>query len=77
MARKDEILQSFLAHELLKEKYNLKKADLPNTVRKALESPEPIVKSIALIVNSLESSTPITDKELRSSITQYLNTAAI
>lgn len=75
MARKDEILSSFLKHEMLKEKYELKKSDIPSTVRAALNSDKPIVKAIALIVDGLESPTQITDAALRNQITQFLNEA--
>jgi hypothetical protein len=75
MARKDEILGSFLKHEMLKEKYELKKSDIPPTVREALNSDKAIVKAIALIVDGLESPTQITDAALRNQITQFLNEA--
>lgn len=75
MARKDEILSSFLKHEMLKEKYELKKSDIPSTVREALNSDKPIVKAIALIVDGLESPIQITDAALRNQITQFLNEA--
>ncbi len=75
MARKDEILRSFLTHEILQTKYEIKKQDLPNTVRDALNSTKPIVKAIALIVEGLESSTSVTDAVLRNQVTQFLNEA--
>ena len=75
MARKDEILCSFLKHEMLTSKYELKKSDIPSTVREGLNSNSPIVKAIALIVDGLESPTPITDPALRNQITQFLNEA--
>ena len=75
MARKDEILCSFLKHEMLNSKYELKKSDIPSTVREGLNSNSPIIKAIALIVEGLESSAPITDAALRNQITQYLNEA--
>jgi hypothetical protein len=77
MARKDEILKSFLQHEILKEKYDLDINETPNSVRDALNSSIPIVKAIALIVDSLESSQTVTDAALRNLINQYLNEAAI
>jgi hypothetical protein len=75
MARKDDILNSFLKHELLSSKYDVKKSLMPTTVRDALNSDIPIVKAIALIVEGLESPTPITDSALRNQITQFLNEA--
>lgn len=77
MARKDDILISFLEHDILKEKYGLTPEELPVTVRDALKSNVPIIKAIAMIVDSLEGSTPITDKVLHNTITQLLNTSAV
>lgn len=75
MARKDDILKSFLTHELLEKKYEFKKEELPSTVREALNSDKPIIKAIALIVEGLEKSPKATDNELRNSVLQFLNTA--
>jgi len=75
MARKDDILKSLLNHELLESKYELKKEEVPSTIREALNSEKPIIKAIALIVEALEKSPSATDNELRNSILQYLNTA--
>ena len=75
MARKDDILKSFLKHELLSSKYQVEKSNLPTTVREALTSEIPIVKAIALVVEGLESPTQITDAALRNQITQFLNEA--
>lgn len=77
MARKDDILQSFLEHDLIKDKYHLEAKDLPKTVREALNSDYPIIKAIGLIVENLEAAAPTTDNALRNLITQYLNEAAI
>jgi hypothetical protein len=75
MARKDDILRSFLTHELIENKYELKIEELPSTVREALNSDIPIIKAVALIVEGLEKSPTATDNELRNSVLQYLNTA--
>jgi len=77
MARKDDILISFLEHDIIKEKYQIESNELPTTVRDALNSNVPIIKAIGLIVENLEASTPTTDNALRNLITQYLNEAAI
>jgi hypothetical protein len=73
MARKDEILISFLTHALIEGKYEIKKEDLPSSIREALISDKPIIKAIALIVEGLESSSPIIDSALQKQVTQYLN----
>lgn len=77
MARKDDILKSFLSHELLENKYQLKKEELPTTVREALASNIPIIKALALIVEGLDGTLPVTDKVLRDQLTTYLNNHAI
>ena len=77
MARKDEILNSFLKHEMLTSKYGLKKSDIPPTVREGLTSDIPIVKAIALVVEGLENPTPISDPALNSQIRQYLQEKAL
>ncbi|WP_234111099.1 hypothetical protein [Chryseobacterium sp. R2A-55] len=75
MARKDDILKSFLTHELLENKYELKQEVLPKTVREALNSDKPIVKAIALIVEGLDGTSQVTDSVLRNQVTQFLNEA--
>jgi len=75
MARKDDVLKTFLTHELLETKYELRTVELPSTVREALNSDIPIVKAIALIIAGLEKSPTATDNELRNTVLQYLNTA--
>jgi hypothetical protein len=76
MARKDEILKSFISHPLIKEKYS-REATLPATIREALVSEEPIIKAIALIIENTETSSPQSDLALYRTVTQYLNTASI
>ncbi len=75
MARKDDILKSFLTHELLESKYELKKDELPSSIREALNSDKSIIKAIALIVEGLDGSSPVTDPVLRNQVTQFLNEA--
>ena len=75
MARKDNILKSFLEHEFIHLKYELKKEELPSTVREALVSDEPIIKAIGLIIEGLDGLKPVTDSVLRNQVTQYLNEA--
>ena len=75
MARKDDILKSFLTHEILETKYELKKDELPSSIREALNSEKPIIKAIALIVEGLDGTSPVTDSVLRNQVTQFLNEA--
>lgn len=73
MARKDEILRSFLSHELLVSKYEIPKSDIPSTVREALNSEIPVIKAMALIIEGLENKPPVTDNDLRNQVTRFLN----
>jgi hypothetical protein len=73
MARKDDILKSFLTHELLENKYKIKKEVLPTTITEALISDKLIIKAIALIVDGLDGTSPVTDPVLRNQVTQLLN----
>jgi len=75
MARKDDILKSFLTHELLESKYELEQTELPKTIREAMNSDIHIVKAIALIVEGLDGTSPVTDSVLRNQVTQFLNEA--
>lgn len=75
MARKDDILKSFLTHEILVNKYELKTTELPSTIREALNSDKPIIVAIALIIEGLDGTSPVTDSVLRNQVTQYLNEA--
>ena len=75
MARKDDILKSFLTHELLENKYEFNKKDLHSTIREANNSDKPIIKAIALIVEGLDGTSPVTDSVLRNQVTQFLNEA--
>lgn len=77
MARKDEILNNFLLHDLIAQRYEVSSVDLPTTIREALNSDTPIIKAIALIVDGLESSPPVTDAVLRNQIIQFLNESAL
>ena len=77
MARKDELLKSFLEHDLIKSKYGITKSSLPKTVREGMQSELPIVKAISIIIGSLEAIQPVTDTSLRNSVLQYLNDAAL
>jgi hypothetical protein len=73
MARKDDILKSFLHHKLLTTKYELQDSDIPATVREALNSQNPIIKAIAWIVEGLDGTSPVTDAVLRQQVIQFLN----
>jgi len=75
MARKDDILKSFLTHEILESKYEFNQEELPSTIGEALNSDKPIIKAIALIVEGLDGTSPVTDSVLRNQVTQFLNEA--
>ncbi len=69
----NELLNSFLDHELLQEKYKIAKKDLPDNLKDALKSDNPVVNSIAMIVQSIQSDSNITDKALKTKVSQHLN----
>ncbi len=69
----NELLNSFLDHELLQDKYKIAKKDLPNNLKDALKSDNPVVNSIAMIVQSIQSDSNITDKALKTKVSQHLN----
>ena len=75
MARKDDILKSFLKHEILETRYKIKKEDLPSTVREALSSDIPVIKAMSIIVEALDGTSTVTDQALRNQVLQYLNEA--
>lgn len=69
----NELLNSFLDHELLKDKYKIAENDLPNNLKDALVSDYPVVNSIAMIVQTIQSDSNITDKALKTKVSQHLN----
>lgn len=76
MAKKDEIFNSFMEHELLKSKYELKSEETPKNVREAKNSHIPIVKVIAEIVDTIDGidSEKKTDQQAYDILTRYLST---
>jgi hypothetical protein len=75
MARKDEILKSFLRHKLFESNDELKTTDLPSTILEALDCDNLTIKAIAIIVEGLDGTSPVTDSVLRNQVTQFLNEA--
>jgi len=71
MKRSDKIFRTFLQDEIIKEKYEINLEEYP-TVNKALESENPIVKAIALIITGLESDN-MADKDIHTQVVNYLN----
>lgn len=70
---KNKILKKFISHELIKEKYRIEETDIPNNVTSALVSEIPIIRTIAILVNELESNQGINDITLYNKISIYLN----
>ncbi len=75
MSNANYIFKSFVAHEMLREKYGLKEAEIPDNVYAARRSDIPIIKTIGLIVEELEAPHPTTDANLRNKVLQSLNEA--
>jgi len=69
MLQRDKILNSFLNHNLLKEKYKYDHKE--TTVSSALKSEIKIVKAIALIVENIEVK-ELSENELRKQILRFL-----
>lgn len=73
MARRDEILKTFLEHEKLKDEYKISKKDIPKTVREGLNSEVPIIRTISIIIEKLESSKSSRDIDIYNAVTNYLS----
>lgn len=69
----NELLNSFLNHELLQDKYKIQKNDLPTNLKDALGSENAVVNSIAMIIQTIQSDSNITDKALKTKVSQHLN----
>jgi hypothetical protein len=69
----NELLNSFLDHELLQDKYKILKKDLPNNLKDGLKSENAVINSIAMIVQTIQSDSNITDKALKTKLSQHLN----
>ena len=70
---KNIIFKKFISHELIKEKDRIEETDIPNNVTSALVSEIPIIRTIAILVNELESNQGINDITLYNKINIYLN----
>lgn len=77
MARKDDILKSFLEHEIIQDKYGINKNDIPDKLHEGLNSEHAIIKAISLIVENTEGFNTVSDKPLYGQITQFLNESAV
>ena len=77
MARKDDILKSFLEHSLLNEKYSISDTERLYTMSEALHSDNPIIKTLALFVENLEKKPTPTSKVVYELLSKYLNTAIL
>lgn len=75
MAEKDNILLSFMEHEILSTKYNVDKKSLPKSFLEAKNSNIPIIKSIVEIVDAIDGvgSEKKTEKQTFELLTRLLN----
>jgi hypothetical protein len=75
MAEKDNILLSFMEHEIISTKYNVDKNSLPKSFLEAKNSNIPIIKSIAEIVDAIDGvgSEKKTEKQTFELLTRLLN----
>lgn len=72
MAREDKILQTFLSDPIIKEKYGVETEEYL-TIEQALESNEPIVCAIAMIIEGLDKDSGMNDRTLYQRVTNHLN----
>ena len=70
---KNKIYKKFISHELIKEKYKLEEIDIPSSVTRALVSEIPIIRTIATLVDELESDQGINQQTLYNRINIYLS----
>lgn len=77
MARKDDLIKTFLSHDKLRDKYNITEGEVSLSMNSALQSDKPIVCAIARIVNELEDNPSISDAKLYEKVILYLNTATL
>ena len=77
MTKEDEILRSFMEHPLLREKYELKEEQLPNTVEEGMKSPIPIVLAITNIVKGVQRKPEVSDQDLQRQLFAILNSNAL
>jgi hypothetical protein len=69
---KNKIYKKFVGHKLIKEKYGLEEKDIPNNITTALVSEKPIIKTIAILVDELQSNQGINEVSLYNKINIYL-----
>ena len=72
-----ELLQNYLDHELIENKYEIKNKDLPENLKDALNSDKTIVSTIATIINLVQNESSISDKQLATKISQHLNNSTL
>lgn len=77
MARKDDLIKSFLGHQMLRDKYGITEEEMNYSHSTALDSNKPVIRSIAIVIGQVESSASISDGKLYEMIAQYLNTSAL
>lgn len=76
MAKKDEIFKSFMKHELLKSKYDIKNSNVPDTVKDAKNSNIPVIKIIGELIDSIDGNLDAdrkTDSQTYDLLTRYLS----
>jgi len=70
---KGKIFKMFMEHPIFKDKYSIPENDVPDTIESALVSDYPIIKTIAMIVDEIESDSASTHKSIEQKIRIYLN----
>lgn len=73
MTRKDKLLQDYLAHPLIQEKYKIARHRIPANVQEGIKSSSPVIKAISHIINEVEKHERKSEKELEQLIRKLLN----
>ena len=73
MTRKDKLLQDYLAHPLIQNKYKIVDSRIPTSVDDGMLSSSPIIKAIAHIINEAEKYPSKSEKEVEQLIRKLLN----
>jgi len=73
MKRKEKLLQDFLAHPIIQEKYKFSERRMPKNIEEALTFSSPIIKALANIIVEVEGYKGKSEREVYQLITKLLN----
>lgn len=73
MTRKNKLLQDFLEHPIIKEKYNISERRIPDNIEEGMRSSSPIIKALSHIINEVEKFPRKNEREVEQLIRKLLN----